>query len=217
MAGQETVILVHGLWMHGVVMTPLQWRVERCGYRAVNYSYPSMRLSFAENAARLAHFCKDFAAPRLHFVGHSLGGLVILGMLQREPPPNTGRIVLVGPPALGSHAAQRLARLPGGRALLGHSIPEWLAGAAPQALERHEIGVIAGSLGIGLGRLIAPDLPEPNDGVVSVAETRLPAARDHIVLHVSHATMLFSTAVARQVCAFLERGVFEHLQNCQNS
>jgi hypothetical protein len=73
-----------------------------------------------------------------------------------------------------------------------------------------EIGVIAGSLPLGIGRVVAPDLPAPSDGVVSVAETRLPAMRDHIVLNVSHAGMLISHAVARQICAFLREGAFEH-------
>ena len=53
MAAQEVVILVHGLWVHGVVMMPLRRRIARCGYRAVSYSYPSVRLALAENAERL--------------------------------------------------------------------------------------------------------------------------------------------------------------------
>ena len=73
-----------------------------------------------------------------------------------------------------------------------------------------EIGVIAGSLPLGIGRFVAPDLPAPSDGVVSVAETRLPAMRDHIVLNVSHSGMLISRAVARQICVFLHDGAFEH-------
>lgn len=208
MSDQETVILVHGLWMHGAVMALMRRRIARCGYRVVSYSYPSMRLTLTENAERLASFCDGMAAPRLHFVGHSLGGLVILKMLERAAGLSIGRIVLAGPPYADSFAAHRLARLPGGGKALGRGIPEWLAGARPGDLERHEIGVIAGDSGFGLGTLIAPDLPRPNDGVVSVAETRLPAARDHIVLRVGHTAMLVSTAVVRQVCAFLRHGAF---------
>jgi hypothetical protein len=63
-------------------------------------------------------------------------------------------------------------------------------------------------MSVGIGRIVAPDLPAPSDGVVSVAETRLPAARDHIVLGVNHFGMLISRAVARQVCAFLREGAF---------
>lgn len=209
MSAQETVILVHGLWVHGVVMTPLRWRIARGGYRAVSYSYPSVRLTLTENAERLAQFCRSLDATKLHFVGHSLGGLVVLRMLECVPDLHAGRIVLTGVPFNDSFAAQRLERLPGGRAALGRSIPEWLAGEKT-GCRRHDIGVIAGSIPIGLGRLVAPDLPKPNDGVVCVAETRLPAMLDHIVLRVNHTGMLLSAEIARQIFAFLRNGAFAH-------
>jgi hypothetical protein len=72
-----------------------------------------------------------------------------------------------------------------------------------------DVGVIAGSRPFGLGRIVVPGLPAPSDGVVSAAETRLPAMRDHIVLNVSHSGMLISRAVMRQICAFLRDGAFE--------
>jgi hypothetical protein len=73
-----------------------------------------------------------------------------------------------------------------------------------------EIGVIAGRMPVGAGRIVAPDLPAPHDGAVTVEETRLPAMRDHVVLNVSHSGMLVSRAVAQQVEAFLRNGAFEH-------
>lgn len=205
---QETVVLVHGLWMHGAVMMLLRRRMENSGCQAQSYTYPPMRLSLGENGARLADYCRRLNAQRLHFFGHSMGGLVIMKMLENVANLKIGRIVLAGPPFTGSYAAQRLARLPGGRTALGRSLPEWLNSAPPDNLERYEIGVIAGSLSFGMGTLIAPGLARPNDGVVSVAETRVPAARDHIVLKVSHTAMLISPAVARQACAFLQHGMF---------
>ncbi|HEY7744665.1 MAG TPA: alpha/beta hydrolase [Burkholderiales bacterium] len=204
----ETVVLVHGLWVHGLVMELMRRRVARCGYRALAYSYPSMRLTLAENAERLARFCRGIAAPRLHFVGHSLGGLVILRMLERAPGLPPGRAVLLGSPVAGSLAARRLARLPGGRAALGRSAPEWRDTAPAGSDTGREIGVIAGRLPVGIGRVVAPDLPAPSDGVVSVAETRLPVAHHHVVLKVNHFGMLVSPAVARQICAFLRDGAF---------
>jgi pimeloyl-ACP methyl ester carboxylesterase len=206
----EVVILVHGLWVHGIAMELMRRRVARCGFRALAYSYPSMRLTLAENAERFARFCRNVAAPRLHLIGHSLGGLVILRMLERTPGLPPGRVVLAGAPVAGSFAARRLARLPGGRAALGRSAPEWHGSAHPVSDTGRDIGVIAGSLPLGMGRVVAPDLPAPSDGVVSVAETRLPAMRDHIVLNVSHSGMLISRAVARQICAFLREGAFVH-------
>ena len=70
--------------------------------------------------------------------------------------------------------------------------------------------MIAGTRGVGLGRLVAPDLPQPNDGAVAVSETQLAAARDRLELPVSHTGMLFSRQVSRQVRAFLRYGRFEH-------
>lgn len=208
MTGQETVVLVHGLWMHGAAMALMQRRIARCGYRVASYSYPSMRLTLSENADRLARFARDLNAPRVHFVGHSLGGLVVLRMLAREIVLRVGRVVLAGSPCGESLAARRLSHLPGGRWLLGNSIREWRAGGDEHVAARHEIGVIAGRVGVGLGRVVAPDLPRPNDGVVSVAETRLDGIRDHVVLRVNHFGMLLSPEVARQACAFLRDGRF---------
>lgn len=206
--GQDTVVLVHGLWVHGIAMELMRRRIARCGYRALGYSYPSMRLTLTENAERLARYCLDLAAPRVHFVGHSLGGLIVLRMLEHATGFAPGRVVLTGTPFAESFAARRLARLPGGRAALGRSMREWLESVRPTPDGGCEMGVIAGKLPVGIGRLVAPDLPRPNDGVVSVAETRLPAMRDHIVLNVSHSGMLISRAVAGQICAFLRDGRF---------
>lgn len=208
MSEQETVILVHGLWMHGVVMALMRRRIARCGYRVLSYSYPSMRLTLIENADRLARFCREQGAARLHFVGHSLGGPVILTLLERATALNIGRIVLAGPPYAGSFAARRFERLPGGRKALGRSLRQWLGSTRAADYARFEIGVIAGRSNFGLGALIALDLPQPNDGVVTVDETRVSGARDHIVLNVSHTSMLMSAGVVRQICAFLRAGAF---------
>ena len=70
--------------------------------------------------------------------------------------------------------------------------------------------MLAGTLSVGLGRVFAPDLPKPNDGAVTTAETRLAAACDRIELRVSHTGMVLSRPVARQVGAFLREGRFEH-------
>jgi pimeloyl-ACP methyl ester carboxylesterase len=205
----EAVVLVHGLWVHGLVMELMRRRIARCGYRALAYSYPSMRLTIAENAERLARYCRELAAPRVNLVGHSMGGLIVLRALDSATGFTPGRIVLTGTPVAGSFAARRLAGLPGGRAALGRSMPEWMESATYAARHGSEIGVIAGRTPVGIGRIVAPDLERPCDGVVSVAETRFAGMRDHIVLNVSHSGILVSRAVARQICAFLRDGRFE--------
>ena len=87
---------------------------------------------------------------------------------------------------------------------------EWLGAGRCDPGNGREIGIVAGSLPLGLGCMVAPGLPRPSDGVVSVAETDVPGMRDRIVLRVSHSGMLVSRAVARQICAFLRDGAFMH-------
>lgn len=205
----EKVVLVHGLWVHGIAMSLMRRRLERGGYRVFAYSYPSVRLTFAENVARLARYCHDVGALRSHFVGHSLGGLIVLRMLERAPGIAPGRVVLAGVPVGGSEAARRLARWPGGPAALGRSMAEWMEAKQAVFAVNCEIGVIAGRMPVGAGRIVAPDLPEPNDGAVSVGETDFPEARDRVVLNVSHSGMLVSRAVAHQITAFLRDGAFD--------
>jgi len=208
MTRPEGVVLVHGLWMHGIIMTLLERRIGHYGYQTGSFSYASLRLTLTQNADELAAFCGGLDFARMHFVGHSLGGLVILRMLEREPGLRVGRVVLAGMPYGESFAARRLERFPGGRAMLGRSVLEWLERGGPRHAGKHEIGVIAGTLGAGLGRLVAPGLPAPNDGVVTVEETWLPDMRDCIVMPVNHSGMLVSGAVARQVCEFIRHGAF---------
>lgn len=202
-----TVVLVPGLWVHAGFMRPMASRIARHGYDVRRFAYPSVRRTLDDNADALARFCAFSGGP-LHLVGHSLGGLVVLRALERAPALAVRRAVLVGTPFADCHAAHRLARFPGGRAIMGKSLPQWLERAQPATAARCELGVVAGDLSIGLGRLIAPDLARPNDGVVSVTETAVPWMHDRIVLHVSHTAMLFSRSVADAVAGFLARGAF---------
>jgi pimeloyl-ACP methyl ester carboxylesterase len=208
----DIVVLVHGLWMHGLVMGLMQRRIARHGYAVRAHSYSSVRCDLRENAVRLAAFVQTLGSSRAHFVAHSLGGIVAMNAAALMPRESLGRIVLVGTPFAESFSGRRLERLPAGRSLLGACMTQWLY--EPRLLSSHtvrslDVGVIAGTGGVGMGRFIAPGLPKPNDGVVAVEETRVPGMRDHIVLPVSHTAMLVSREVARQTCAFLDNGRFE--------
>ena len=202
----ERIVLVHGLWMNGLAMLPLAWRLERCGFEVSRYGYRSVRLGLRENARRLAVVCEKSGA-RLNLVGHSLGGLLIMTMLREHPKIQAHRVVLLGSPYANSAAAQGMARYATSRGLLGRTIQDWLRQPRPPVPEGVELGVIAGDVSFGLGKLFT-HLPRPNDGVVMLEETHVPGAADSIVLHTSHSTMLVSPAVAHAVCAFLKNGRF---------
>lgn len=204
-------MLVHGLWMGSWVMSLMGKRLRRCGFQPAFFSYPSMSSSLSQNALMLARFTADLTASRIHFIGHSLGGLLILQMLAEFPQPRVGRVILAGSPYGACSTGTKLSRRGPGRYILGRSMLQWLEQAAATRAHPYELGVIAGCRSLGAGRLITR-LPGPNDGVVTVEETRVPNARDQIVLNVGHSEMLLSAELVRQACAFLRHGRFLHIQ-----
>ncbi len=206
------VVYVHGLWLSGREGGWLRRRLAQdLGAETVAFSYPSVVGDTTTNAHALSKFMGEIRADTVHLVGHSLGGLVILkffadGAGAQLPP---GRVVLLGSPLRGSRAARGLARVPFGKKILGRSAgEELLMPRGREWKEARDLGVIAGDLGVGLGRLVGTGA-EPNDGTVLVEETRLDGATDHLVMRVSHSGMLFSAAVAKQAGVFLRTGTFE--------
>lgn len=194
--------------MGGWVCQPLKFFLQRAGFEVFLFSYPSTREPLGANVQRLARRVAALGERRLHFVGHSLGGLLVLKYLADFPPARLGRVVTLGSPYAGCHAAERLGAYPLGRRLLGRSLPEWAEQRPTRWSTPLELGVIAGTRGFGMGRLFAPDLPRPNDGVVTVAETAIPGGRECLLLPVSHSGMLVSRRVARAIAAFLRSGHF---------
>jgi pimeloyl-ACP methyl ester carboxylesterase len=205
------VLLVHGLWLRPIAMTLIRRRLRSCGYRVESYSYPTMRLGLEENAERLTRYCERLTG-KLHLFGHSMGGIVAVKAAALVPRGCLGRVVVAGTPFRDCFAGRALQRLPGGRGILGRSMEQWLATDSRPAFDACELGVIAGTRGVGLGRLIAPGLRPPHDGVVSVDETRIDGMTDHVVLKVAHTEMLVSRPVVHQVCTFLEHGKFDRSQ-----
>jgi pimeloyl-ACP methyl ester carboxylesterase len=208
-AERGTVVLVHGLWLHGVAFFALRRRLSARGFSVQTFSYPSVRRGLDANSLALSQHVAQTRGRAIALVGHSLGGLIVLDMLARAPDPRVRRVVLMGSPCVGSHCAAALLRLPVLAGIVGRSIPD--------AVCRHdwpipvgtEVGVLNGSRSVGLGRIV-PGLPQPNDGTVAVAETQLAGSRDTITLPVSHTEMLFSRSCARQVAAFVANGSFIH-------
>jgi pimeloyl-ACP methyl ester carboxylesterase len=220
---RTVVVYVHGLWLGGGESFLLRRRLSRLlGAECRIFRYPSVRAGVTQNALALGQYLRTLklsGADTLHLVAHSMGGLVILklfelgsatmgplaGLLRALPP---GRVVLTGSPVRGSRSAQRLARLPLGRAMLGRTAAQvLLIRGEPTWRGGRDLGVIAGDLGVGLGRVLGR-IDGPNDGTVWVDETDLPGATEQIRMHVSHSGMVFSPGVASQVAAFLVHGRF---------
>jgi pimeloyl-ACP methyl ester carboxylesterase len=205
------IVYVHGLWQRGVESHWLRRRLSQdLKAEARTFSYPSVAADATTNARALAKYLTAIGADTLHLVGHSLGGLVILKLFEEDALARLprGRIVLLGPPVRGSRSAQNLARLPFGRKIMGLGVGEELLASRERRWNRaRELGVIAGDLGFGLGRLVGT-LGGPSDGTILVEETELDGTADRVVLRVSHTGMLFSAAVARAAGAFLCTGRF---------
>ena len=204
---RELVVLVHGLWMNRYVMSYLARQLRRAGYDVVAFGYSSALRPFEENVAALAAFVRTRPAMRIHLVAHSLGGVLVLSALSRLSDLDIGRAVLLGAPINGSIGASQFMRHAFGRFCVGATQKLWQSFPSLRCDGQVEIGVIAGTRRIGLGRFFTA-LPHPNDGVVCVEETRIAGLTDHVVLPVSHTGMLFARPVAEQTVQFLRTGRF---------
>jgi pimeloyl-ACP methyl ester carboxylesterase len=204
---QDAVLLLHGAWTNRWVMVYLAHALRREGFSAQALTYRTMRGTLEEHLSSVAKRIAAFESPRVHLVGHSLGGVIVLRYLQRRPDDRVRRAVLIGAPVAGCRAAADLAQRACGEFLLGKSLGVWREPVDVSLDPRFEVGVIAGTGALGLGRMVTR-LPEPNDGVVCIDETKFPAMRDHLDLPLGHTLMLVSPRVARETAAFLKTGAF---------
>jgi pimeloyl-ACP methyl ester carboxylesterase len=205
--GSDELVLIHGIWMSGLELIPLSRRLETCGFRCHRFRYPSLRRTPRENANALGHFVHSLQAERVSFVAHSLGGIVLLHLFEQwsEAPP--GRAVLLGSPLEGSAVARHMAARPWLRWALGRSTQRGLLRDVPPLPRGREIGLIAGSRALGVGRLVG-GLGSPSDGTVAVSETRRSGLTEWACYPVSHLEMLLDARVAEAVCRFLQQGHF---------
>lgn len=211
---RECVVLLHGVAVGPWTMQRLASALEAAGYRTVNLGYASRHRTLEQiagedlPAALRAH--EVAAAPRLHFVTHSMGSLVVRLYLRDQRPANLGRVVMLGPPNQGSAAADAASR---------HSVLRWLIGVnlerlgtGPRAITRElgaadfELGVIAGQSSIN--PLFNHVFTGPHDGAVAVEATTLAGMRDHLVVPYSHTLMLWRRMVIDQTLHFLRHGKF---------
>jgi len=204
------VVYVHGLWMSGGESLFLRRRLaNEFGLAVHPFRYSAALSTMSEITARLQSFVESLQAPRVHFVGHSLGGLVIYRFLERFPQQPPGRAVFLGTPSVASRVAEQASHIRLVASLMGQPVADELV--QPQerrwtAAER-QLGIIAGTQPIGVGQILV-EFTEDSDGTVAVSETRLPGATDHLLLPVSHLGMLMSPRVARETGLFLREGQF---------
>ena len=207
---RDSVVLLHGLGRTPTSMLVLARRLERAGYNVTNVGYDSRGGSLAEHvetlAAEVSRCCA--AASRVHFVGHSLGGLVIRRYLADSPPDALGRVVLLGPPNQGSEMADWFREQPFGHLLgpagkaLGTSPADIPANLPPP---EYEVGIIAGSRSLNpIGSAL---IPGPDDGMVGVEHAGIEGV-PLIVVPASHTFLMNSRFSAEAVIGFLATGTF---------
>ena len=205
----QHVVYVHGLWMPGGESMLLAHRLLReFGLQVHAFAYSALASGMEEITAQLQGFVRALEVPAVHFVGHSLGGLVIYRFFERYPEQPPGRVVFLGTPSLESRAAVQAGRSRFVSALMGPSVADELLRPRERRWTfKRPLGIIAGTQALGLGQFLA-GFEEECDGTVGVSETRLPGAADHIVLPVSHLGMLVSARVAQETGLFLTNGRF---------
>ena len=203
------VVYVHGLWLPGEEALFLKHRMAQEFSLTLHwFRYFGASESMADITSRLDALVRELAFPEVHFVGHSLGGLVIYRFLERFPAQPPGRVVFLGAPIVASRAAERAAAFGPVAHLMGPSVAaELLTAHERRWTHARALGIVAGNQPLGLGQFFAR-FSEESDGTIAVSETRLPGASDHIVLPVSHLGMLLSERVAHETGLFLTQGRF---------
>jgi triacylglycerol lipase len=219
---QEHVILLHGLCRTPRSMAAIERALVRAGYSVSNVGYPSRTASIAElseNAIGPAVEQRQRDGT-IHFVTHSMGGILVRSFLSRHSVPALGRVVMLGPPNQGSEVVDKLGRWrifgalngPAGRELGTDSL------STPNRLGPVTfcLGVIAARRSINWINSFFL-LPRPNDGKVSVERTKVSGMADHIVLPATHSFMMNNPSVIRQTIHFLRTGRFEALSQTSAS
>lgn len=212
---RECVVLLHGLARSDRSMEPIAEALETNGYTVANVGYPS-RDKPIEELAPLAveagvDACRERVdEPRIHFVTHSLGGILLRWYAASESIDGLGRVVMLGPPNQGSTAAERWEGVPGFDWLNGPAGAQLGKGADSVPLElgkpSFEFAVIAGDRTID--PITSAMLEDPDDGRVSVAETKLEGMSAFRVVHASHAFIMRDREAIALTLNFLRHGRF---------
>jgi triacylglycerol lipase len=207
-----TVLLLHGVGRTHRSMRPLEEALTADGYRVLNLGYPSRTGSWSELVdsldAAVRGCCAEGTTP-VHFVTHSMGGILVRAYLEGTELPGLGRVVMLSPPNQGTALIDRLPaellELVLGPASVSLGTD---AGSVPLRLGpvRFELGVITGD--VSLNPLFSSWLPGEDDGKVTVESAWVEGTDDFLVVPYSHAFIMRRDEVILQVRAFLEAGRF---------
>ncbi len=210
----EWVVLMHGLGRGAWSLNRILWAFEKERYNVVVLSYPSRRHGVEGLSERYLHRVLaskvPVAAAKVHFVTHSLGGIVLRNYLAHHTISNLGRVVMLAPPNHGSGLVDVLRRNFIGRWILGRAGRE--LGTKPNDLPQRlgpvefSLGVIAGD--VSLNPIFSSILKAPNDGKVTVESARISGMSDFVVIHSSHTWMMWRAETLRLVLNFIRDGNF---------
>lgn len=213
----ETVIILHGIARSSAHMAPLANYLMHEGYEIINLDYPSTNLpltALIKNVASQLENVSLNSRSKVHFVGYSMGGLIIRGYLNKYPPKNLGRVLLLGTPNKGSEVADFWKSNYFYQKIFGPAGQELTTDYSNALNEilgevNYELGIIAGTSTID--PFSSYLLPKPNDGKVSVESTKVKGMSAHIMLPVSHTFFPSNSLVKQQTVMFLKEGHFNPL------
>ena len=199
---ERAIVCIHGIWVRPGIF----WYVRR-GLKPIeapvySFGYASIRQSLEESARSLQPFLDKLQAQRIDFIAHSLGGLLLLHYFSLGRDPRVAKVILMGTPLQGSAIARTSAQFALFKPLLGKNREHLQRGISQWSAPAETI-MIAGTRSIGVGKLFPKALVGPNDGTVTVAETRHPKLLAHYQISASHSSMLYSREAVCIIREFL--------------